>query len=86
MLSLSHLVIIIIAALIFLGPDKIPQFLKSCAEGIVGFKKIINNSDFLEEKSNNINKKKKKNKENNKDFKSKKKTYKNFNNKPKKNL
>jgi TatA/E family protein of Tat protein translocase len=41
MLSISHLVIIIIAALIFLGPDKIPHFLKSCGEGIVLFKKTI---------------------------------------------
>jgi Sec-independent protein translocase protein TatA len=59
MLSLSHLVIIIIGALIFLGPDKIPEFLKSCAEGIIGFKKIINKSDE-EENFNKKNHKKKK--------------------------
>jgi TatA/E family protein of Tat protein translocase len=57
MLSLSHLIIIIIAALIFLGPDKIPQFLKSCGEGIVLFKKTINMNENNQERKK-INKKK----------------------------
>jgi TatA/E family protein of Tat protein translocase len=70
MLSLSHLIVIIIFALIFLGPDKIPQFLKSCGEGIVEFKKIINRT---EESPPEENKKKMKNpNRNNKKFKSKK--------------
>ena len=83
MLSLSHLVIIIIGALIFLGPDKIPEFLKSCAEGIIGFKKIINKSDQEEnfQKKNNINKKNKKTK---KFYQKNNKTNKKHNNKFKK--
>lgn len=72
MLSLSHLIIMIIFALIFLGPDRIPQFLKSCAEGIVGFKKIINNEDNLNEKTSKKNNKNFKSKKNNKNFKFKK--------------
>lgn len=62
----------IIFALIFLGPDRIPQFLKSCAEGIVGFKKIINNEDNLNEKTSKKNNKNFKSKKNNKNFKFKK--------------
>lgn len=81
MLSLSHLIIMIIFALIFLGPDRIPQFLKSCAEGIVGFKKIINNEDNLEEKNPKKNNKNFKYKKNSKNFKSKK-NYPNNKNKP----
>lgn len=47
MLSITHLIIIIIAALIFLGPEKIPQFLKSCGEGIVLFKKTLAAGDKI---------------------------------------
>lgn len=63
MLSISHLIIIIIAALIFLGPDKIPQFLKSCGEGIVLFKKTLEGENKPPQKSKKTTKKvKKKNK------------------------
>ena len=74
MLSLSHLIVIIIFALIFLGPDKIPQFLKSCGEGIVEFKKIINKSEESEENKKKINF----NKKNHKKFKSKKSNNKHY--------
>jgi TatA/E family protein of Tat protein translocase len=69
MLSLSHLVIIIIAALVFLGPEKIPQFLKSCGEGIVLFKDTINKTNLKENENQNQNKK---NKKKNKKFQSNK--------------
>lgn len=69
MLSLSHLVIIIIAALVFLGPEKIPQFLKSCGEGIVLFKDTINKTNLKENENQNQNKK---NKNKNKKFQSNK--------------
>jgi Sec-independent protein translocase protein TatA len=48
----------IIAALIFLGPEKIPQFLKSCGEGIVLFKETINkpiSNETLKEDKKKIN-------------------------------
>lgn len=79
MLSLSHLVVIIIAALIFLGPDKIPEFLQKCGEGIVAFKKIINQEE------NQQNKTIKNNKQNNKSNKIKKNKNHKINNKFKKN-
>lgn len=42
MLSFSHMVIIVMAVIIFISPDKIPQFFKSLAEGMAIFKKTFN--------------------------------------------
>ena len=69
----------IIFALIFLGPDKIPQFLKSCAEGIVLFKKTINNNEISDEKkeASHNSKNKKNNISNSNKFKKNKKNSKN---------
>lgn len=72
MLSVSHLIIMIIAALIFLGPNKIPQFLKSCGEGIVAFKDIINKSSINNDIKNNNNSTYHKNKNNHKNKKNRK--------------
>ncbi|MBF0497451.1 MAG: twin-arginine translocase TatA/TatE family subunit [Deltaproteobacteria bacterium] len=43
MLGITELILIFIVALIFLGPDKLPELAKTLAKGILEFKKTVNN-------------------------------------------
>lgn len=59
MLSTSHIIIIVIGAIILLGPDKIPNFLQSIAEGLVLFKNTLNNQNINKKPQKTYSKKKK---------------------------
>lgn len=56
MLSFSHIIIIVIAALIFLGPNKIPDFMEKCGEGISLFKNALLNPVLKKKKRKSIKK------------------------------